>query len=644
SWASSTVPQQQPGDSAASLANSMSNLTAIIEDIKTAVDSTSPSLSPNDKRMLEIAQDCKKAALDLQDEVNKYLGAVSSAKGRRIKSFWVAFESRARSRAKLVDKLEKRLQTHQNTLETELLVKICSKADAARLCQQDEFKKLDDTSRDFVKRFSDGETRVAALLVQHSESVKVHVTKETTAVKDHDSSLRQDMEKKRERLVKSLKYPTMNDRRNQIVDPHAKTFKWIFTGPLVAHSDTDTDSDSWEEARGRFSAWLRDPTQPLFWVTGKPGSGKSTLVKFLVDDPRTRAGLTSSESAPRDIVILSHFIWSAGQAMERSVRGMLCSLVYQLIDENDPMGDRVLEKFPKTKAKDSCSDWSEKELRSVLRLLLGDSSKAFCFFIDGLDEISETDGQLKLIELIREMRAGSNMKMCVSSRPEPILKKHLGVFPTIRMQDLTEADIFKFTSSLLQRKLLDNSIDLSTTEYKTLVREVCRIAEGVFLWVVLAVRNLLVGIEKGDEMQQLERRLELMPSELKDLYRAMWIRLGAEKQIYQEDAATYFNLILLFNDISDTLLEESSFSTPLQLLLATDSNLADRALLTTPEPLPSDDELRTLANKMAHRVETRCLGLLDIKTWDTSQYEMKLEFIHRSAKEFLETDADGRAL
>ncbi|KAM7215819.1 hypothetical protein V8F06_008760 [Rhypophila decipiens] len=630
----------ETADSAASLAKSMSNLFKIMEEITTPVGSTSKSPSTNDTRMREIAKDCNEAALELKAEIDKYSAAASSQRQ------WTQSNL-----AKLVAGLEQRLQAHQNTLQPELLVKIYSNTEAVeqlKLYQEAEFKKFDSTLCGFVAQFSDGKTRMEELLVhvtkETTTDVKDHVTGETEAVKVHeldgtmkDSNLRQDMEKKRERLIKSLKYPTMNDRPNQIADPHAETFEWIFTGPPLPNAD---------EASSRFSAWLRDPAQQLFRITGKPGSGKSTFVKFLVDDPRTRDGLTSYECSARDVVILSHFIWGAGQAMERSVRGMLCSLIYQLIDENDPMGDKVLKNFPKTKAKDSCSDWSEKELRNVLGFLLGDSSKAFCFFIDGLDEISETDGQLKLMELIREMRAGSNMKMCISSRPEPILKKHLGLFPTVRMQDLTQADIFKFTSSLLRRRLLDNSIDLNTTEYQKLVYEVCWKAEGVFLWVVLAVRDLLVGIEKGDEMRQLERRLELMPSELQDLYRAMRNRLGTENQLYEEDAATYFNLVILFYDPSITSnFRYTHLSTPLQVLLATDSNLANRALLTTPEPLPSDDELRTLANKMARRVETSCLGLLDsIKEWDASGNEVKLEFIHRSAKEFLETDAKGRAL
>lgn len=81
-----------------------------------------------------------------------------------------------------MERLEKRVQTHQNTLETQLLVNICSRADAAKLCQQDEFKKLDLMLRDFVKRFFEGETRMVTLLTQQSESLKLHVTTETAAL------------------------------------------------------------------------------------------------------------------------------------------------------------------------------------------------------------------------------------------------------------------------------------------------------------------------------------------------------------------------------------------------------------------------------------------------------------------------------
>lgn len=47
----------------------------------------------------------------------------------------------------------------------------------------------------------------------------------------------------------------------------------------------------------------------------------------------------------------------------------------------------------------------------------------------------------------------------------------------------------------------------------------------------------------------------------------MWDRLGMENQIYQRDAATYFNLVLHYREVG-------SICTPLQILLATDRNFA----------------------------------------------------------------------
>lgn len=140
--------------------------------------------------------------------------------------------------------------------------------------------------------------------------------------------------------------------------------------------------------------------------------------------------------------------------------------------------------------------------------------KAFCIFIDGLDQISTSDGQNKLLELVLEMRGSLNLKMYVSSRPEPILQKHLGDFPTFRMHDLVHADILKLTSSILNSRLIDSRIDLSAADYQALTSQVCEMVEGVFLWVLLAVRNLVVGFDKEDGMEELEQRLSLIPSEL----------------------------------------------------------------------------------------------------------------------------------
>ncbi len=50
---------------------------------------------------------------------------------------------------------------------------------------------------------------------------------------------------------------------------------------------------------------------------------------------------------------------------------------------------------------------------------------SYCLFVDGLDEIDSSDGgQFSLLELLQDLRDEiPGLKMCVSSRPQPILKE-----------------------------------------------------------------------------------------------------------------------------------------------------------------------------------------------------------------------------
>jgi hypothetical protein len=179
-----------------------------------------------------------------------------------------------------------------------------------------------------------------------------------------------------------------------------------------------------EEALG-FIQWARDPSAQTFWVCGKPGSGKSTLMKFLADDPRTLELLESASPATSQSKILSHFIWSAGQPMDATVKGLLCSLLHQVLVPEPEACEAVFEKHPSTRMKDFVSDWSDKELRDVFFDVLFHLSRPFCLFIDGLDEVSSSDEQFQVLEIIKDLRGVPSVKTCVSSRPEPILQQSL---------------------------------------------------------------------------------------------------------------------------------------------------------------------------------------------------------------------------
>jgi ABC-type multidrug transport system fused ATPase/permease subunit len=82
-------------------------------------------------------------------------------------------------------------------------------------------------------------------------------------------------------ILGKLRFPNRQARYNSIHDAHQVTFRW-------AARDDNYDFISQQ----RILAWLRTGSG-VFWVSGKPGSGKSTFMKYLADNEETQTALTS---------------------------------------------------------------------------------------------------------------------------------------------------------------------------------------------------------------------------------------------------------------------------------------------------------------------------------------------------------------
>jgi len=222
------------------------------------------------------------------------------------------------------------------------------------------------------------------------------------------------------RLLGSLKYEGMNERRNMIKFSHSDTFRWIFGDKLPTfkstedcqssdlgldepmtsklHSDQLSDvrptsgsshsdyppSDSSAQPNSKveasnqptqresqvvlwdsFSDWLRSDDE-IYWISGKPGSGKSTLMLFLIRDAATYRGLNIWKDKSQ---IISHFLWSFGShVMQQNIKGTLCSLLHQVLEDDRELLSSAIWRFREQKlaSKDHHSDWSRKELEEVL--------------------------------------------------------------------------------------------------------------------------------------------------------------------------------------------------------------------------------------------------------------------------------------
>ncbi|OTA91507.1 hypothetical protein M434DRAFT_13110 [Hypoxylon sp. CO27-5] len=694
---------RSPDDHIERNAASLSELSA---QLQKHYESTKPQTSQQ-KQLADVAKQCNIAARALEEEV-KFLVS-NNAKGHLAQTIRIAVKTNWR-RGRL-ERLEKSLRNYQHTMESYLLARVCKTTDAIELQQHQGFEKLGEDVRLFVSRYAAGHTTLVDLVKAELISVKENTTKETLrseeCIKNHvssnvvtaeksitthvtnetnkvvekitqvtaDSNTRVWTGKQRDRVLRSLRFPAMNERKNNLADSHQSTFKWVFDTDDVSEegslsdSGSDTSSTSWvtvsddtsdymsdddSDAKyvqwDNFSDWLKSDSD-IYWISGKPGSGKSTLMKYIMEHPLTKSALEIWGTTP---MILSHFLWKPGSNMQNNIKGLLCSILHQALSFDINILDSILVTSDLILSKESDTDWSVKELRDISFTVLGSYPSSLCIFIDGLDEVCEEDGQLALLQLVDDLKSLPNAKVCVASRPEPLLESALCKHQQLRLQDLTRNDMWEYVHSQVKPYVIKGRIPWDNEQriLETLVDK----AEGVFLWVRLAVRSLIRGLEKGDTMEEVHQRLDEMPNELSKLYSDMWARMNADTKLYKETAASYFNLVIASRDFSS----RSGESNPLRLFwfMATmERNVQDTFIdkKTTMDAA----SLQLLCNKTWNAIEVRSAGLLEIGRAYEGEFlvardpahcdllpylKTKIQFIHRTAYDFLTDTEEGHRI
>lgn len=319
-------------------------------------------------------------------------------------------------------------------------------------------------------------------------------------------------------ILENLAYVAMPQRYEQVVDAHPTTFDWALTDS----SDGSTN----------LANWLKTGNG-LYWISGKPGSGKSTLMKHIYDDDRTRSFLSKwaseGEAQPVPLLIGTFFFWASGTLEQRSHIGMLRSVLFQILEQKPELLSVV---FPSLWAKqyekrisEEPSVWSEpwtlRILMEAFRRLISQRvipAKIF-FLIDGLDEF-EGDHEV-LAELFNDIAQASDhghnhfIKCCVSSRPWVVFKENFEGSPMLQLQDLTFNDIETFVKDkTLANSAFKRLAELEPQATSELIHEIVSKAEGVFLWVHVVVIDLLRGIRKRDSMPDLVSLRFLLTSDV----------------------------------------------------------------------------------------------------------------------------------
>ncbi|KAH0553285.1 hypothetical protein GP486_006582, partial [Trichoglossum hirsutum] len=297
-------------------------------------------------------------------------------------------------------------------------------------------------------------------------------------------------EKQRKACLGSLSFQQIDSRFLNIRKAHDRTCNWLF--------------DQLEYKRW-LSRDLTDEHHGFLWIKGKPGAGKSTMMKH---------ALSQTQKILTDATIISFFFNARGSILEKSTLGMYRSLLFQLLTAIPALQDVFIPIFLVRTKHSDIYEWNVKELQEIcIKAVEGLQRNRLICFIDALDECEE-DEVREMVEFLERLAeaaisSGTSLNICLSSRHYPHISIRNGIQLVIEGQDGHDRDIAAYVQGKLNAPSCKQTDDIKA--------EILNRASGVFLWVVLVVQMLNKAYDHG-RIHALRRRLNEIPDELDELF------------------------------------------------------------------------------------------------------------------------------
>lgn len=401
----------------------------------------------------------------------------------------------------------------------------------------------------------------------------------------------------------------INDREEAIPQAYRDTYSWVFE----KYPAEKAGSPLWSS----LPTWLEAETECPFWITGKPGSGKSTLMKYILHDKRLVPHLRAwAGSYP--LQVTSFFAWIAGSDLQSSTRGLIRTVLYQCLQHYRELTAVVApRRWALCSTLSNCNRlplWEDWELHESFNLLLSHivKYKRVAIFIDGLDEFKIMPAEI--LAIIQELCRRDGFKVCVASRQWVEFSDKLDGYPMLRLQDLTRDDTMLFVEGSLRDNRGFNEVrQIFRADVDSLVLEVVNKSNGVFLWAHLVIRNLLQAFSEGDGFSKLRETLKSLPEDLDKLYLAIWEQSGARQSQFAEyvalKRAAEGNLYFLNFWLTDQ----------------DNAREADIHNLTAPH-------LDAIRSQVVRRLDKCTRGILELSRSDN------VEYLHRTTLDWLAKD------
>ncbi|KAK3689476.1 hypothetical protein B0T22DRAFT_513888 [Podospora appendiculata] len=263
-----------------------------------------------------------------------------------------------------------------------------------------------------------------------------------------------------------------------------------------------------------------------------------------------------------------------------------------------------------------------------------------CSFFDALDEY---DGRPEVVsEFLKDLVKNSPLsktkaKILFSSRPWPIVFDEFGSCPGFKIHEHTQEDIVAYCAGLMSHD------SRAKTLIMPMALDITRRARGVFLWVRLAMRDLM-EVSKNDRdttnLAEMSGRpqqcLDSVPDELHDYYSSIIQRLPSDTR-----KETFILLECLSRATFDLKLNQVPLLIQSGLAQSFHASEFRNSYYTKAQSIGLDVYLRTISGGLADiaeddRPRTRNLHLILLEDAPAnSDGNVSVQLLHQTCKEWV---------
>ncbi|KAL3474800.1 hypothetical protein BJX99DRAFT_230996 [Aspergillus californicus] len=384
----------------------------------------------------------------------------------------------------------------------------------------------------------------------------------------------------------SLGFEQLDSRHRTIKMAHVKTCQWLLTCPEYK---SWLDPDDFDQHHG------------FFWMKGKPGAGKSTIMKF---------AFIQSARKIKNATVISFFFNARGEILEKSVTGMYRSLLFQMLDKLPDLRN-VFDTRPTVSPRAGPVEWDIETLKHLLHNAIERlRDRQLILYIDALDECDEEEvrDMISFFEQLGELSVCRQFRLliCFSSRHYPHITIDWKVELILDDQDGHQQDISKYVHSELKTG--------RSKQAQEIKEDVITRSSGIFLWVVLVVNILQKECDRG-HVHTLRRRLQEIPDGLHSLL----------KDILTRDNHNMRETLLCLQWILYARRPLTKQELYFAILAGTESNLAFLGEWTA-EELSEEIFRKFVLDSSKGLAET------------TKSKKQTVQFIHESVRDFLRDD------